>query len=117
MTDSLQKIVDLMKDAGLPALHSYEKTPPQLPCVTIMLSEVKPRYLLDKKLYATEDIYEMTVWAESESDGYDLLRRAFSVLKELGMHKFGWKNSFDEAAQAYKVHCYVYFYTLFDHIV
>jgi hypothetical protein len=114
LTDSLQKIVDLMKDAGLPAQRSYEKNPPQLPCITIMLSEVKPRYLLDRKLYAMEDIYEMTVWSQDKEERATLLRKAFNVLSQSGFNKFSCKYSFHETAQAYKAQCSVDFLTIFD---
>ncbi len=113
MTDISQNIVDLMKGVGLPARHSYEKKPPQLPCITIMLSEVKPRHLLDKKLFATTDTYEMTVWSQDKDERGALLRRAFDVLSPLGFSKFNCRNSFDEAAQAHKVHCYIDFMTMF----
>ncbi len=110
MRDYSQEIADELQKAGLPAQCSYAKTPPRLPCVTLMLQEVKPRFLLDKGLFETEDLYEMTVWGETREESCDLLRRAFHVLAECGLSTFGWNVSFHEAAQAYRVHCYASFH-------
>lgn len=109
MRDYSREIAEEMQKAGLPAQCSYAKTPPQLPCVTLMLQEVKPRFLLDRGLFETEDLYEMTVWAETREEGCTLLRSAFRVLAECGLNKFGWNIGFHEAAQAYRIHCYASF--------